>query len=203
MHGIHFHKGRQFQLLEIGVGPVLENTAVRDLCFVNLSWFEFHFTLQINVSCGQDPHVEIGVNATHRQLQFRMVRNDLVRRLSLLDQRTDDPVFLVKILSGHADTGAGLLKAFPIFAVSKPGIYCKHEKTREYWKGVLIFIVIGIAHILDQNIIIGLEAVLTLRACSIIFYISTEGTHVLTNMNALGVPFPKIIKDILDRLNDE
>lgn len=81
--------------------------------------------------------------------------------------------------------------------------YCKHEKTKEYWKGVLIFIVIGIAHILDQNIIIGLEAVLTLRACSIIFYISTEGTHVLTNMNALGVPFPKIIKDILDRLNDE
>lgn len=122
MHGIHFHKGRQFQLLEIGVGPVLENTAVRDLCFVNLSWFEFHFTLQINVSCGQDPHVEISVNATHRQLQFRMVRNDLVRRLSLLDQRTDDPVFLVKFLSGHADTGAGLLKAFPIFAVSKPGI---------------------------------------------------------------------------------
>lgn len=41
---------------------------------------------------------------------------------SLLDQRTDDPVFLVKFLSGHADTGAGLLKAFPIFAVSKPGI---------------------------------------------------------------------------------
>ena len=104
MHGIHFHKGRQFQLLEIGVGPVLENTAVRDLCFVNLSWFEFHFTLQINVSCGQDSHVEIGVNATHRQLQFRMVRNDLVRRLSLPDQRTDDPVFLVKFLSGHADT---------------------------------------------------------------------------------------------------
>ena len=122
MHGIHFHKGRQSQLLEIGIGPVLENTAVRDLCFVNLSWFEFHFTLQVNVSGGQDPHVEIGVKAAHRQLQFRMVRNDLVRRLSLFDQRTDDPVFLVKFLSGHADTGAGLLKAFTVFAVSKSGI---------------------------------------------------------------------------------
>ena len=122
MHGIHFHKGRQSQLLEIGIGSVLENTAVRDLCFVYHAWLELHFTFQVNVSCGQDPHVEIGVNATHRQLQFRMVRNDLVRRLSLLDQRTDDPVFLAKFLSGHADTGAGLLKAFPIFAVSKPGI---------------------------------------------------------------------------------
>lgn len=28
----------------------------------------------------------------------------------------------VKSLSGHADTGAGLLKALPVFAVSKPGI---------------------------------------------------------------------------------
>lgn len=40
MHGIHFHKGRQSQLLEIGVSPALENTAVRDLCFVYLAWFE-------------------------------------------------------------------------------------------------------------------------------------------------------------------
>ena len=78
MHGIHFHKGRQSQLLEIGVSPALENTAVRDLCFVYLAWFELHFTLQVNVSCGQDSHVEIGVNAADRQLQFRMVCNDLV-----------------------------------------------------------------------------------------------------------------------------
>lgn len=122
MHGIHFHKGRQSQLLEIGVSPALENTAVRDLCFVYLAWFELHFTLQVNVSCGQDSHVEIGVNAADRQLQFRMVCNDLVRRLSLLDQRTDDPVFPVKFMLGHTDTGTGLFKAFPIFAVSKSGI---------------------------------------------------------------------------------
>lgn len=122
MYGIHFHKREQSQLLEIGIGPVLENTTVRDLSFVYLSWFEFHFTFQVNVSCCQDPHVEIGVNAAHRQFQLRMVCNDLVRRLPLLDQRTDDPVFLVEFTSGHADTGTGLFKAFPIFAVSKPGI---------------------------------------------------------------------------------
>lgn len=122
MHGIHFHKGRQPQLLEIGIGPVLENTAVRDLCFVYFPWFEFHFTFQINVSCGQDSHVEISVNAAHRQFQFRMVRNDLVRGLFLLNQRTDDPVFLVKFTFGHTDARTGLFKAFPIFAVSKSGI---------------------------------------------------------------------------------
>ena len=128
MHGIHFHKGRQSQLLEIGIGPPLKNTPVRDLCFVHLAWFELHFTFQVNVSCGQDPHVEIGVNAAHRQFQFRMVCNDLVRRLPLLNQRTDDPVFLVKFTSGHTDARTGLFKAFPIFAVSKSGIVSVFER---------------------------------------------------------------------------
>ena len=40
----------------------------------------------------------------------------------LRDQRTDDPVFLVKFLSGHADTRPGFLKTFAVFAVCKPGI---------------------------------------------------------------------------------
>ena len=51
-----------------------------------------------------------------------MVRNDLVRRLPLIDQRSDNPVFLMQLLSGHVDTGTGLLQAFPVFAVSKSGI---------------------------------------------------------------------------------
>ena len=110
MHGIHFHKGRQSQLLEIGVSPALENTAVRDLCFVYLAWFELHFTLPGQCFLRSGSHVEIGVNAADRQLQFRMVCNDLVRRLSLLDQRTDDPVFPVKFMLGHTDTGTGLLR---------------------------------------------------------------------------------------------
>ena len=62
-----------------------------------------------------------GIDMTHNQV-VRMVCNDLVRRLSLLDQRTDDPVFLVKFTSGHTDTRTGLFKAFAIFAVSKSGI---------------------------------------------------------------------------------
>lgn len=85
-------------------------------------WFEFYFTFQVNISCAQDPHVEVSVNAAHRQFRLRMVRNDLVRRLSLLDQRTDDPVFLMKFTSGHADTRVGFLKTFPVFTVNKPGI---------------------------------------------------------------------------------
>lgn len=51
-----------------------------------------------------------------------MVRNNLMRRLSLLNQRTDDSVFLLKLTFGHADTRAGFSKAFPVFAVSKSGI---------------------------------------------------------------------------------
>ena len=51
-----------------------------------------------------------------------MVCNNLVERLSLLDQRRDDPVFLMEFTSGHVDTRTGFLKAFPVFTVSKPGI---------------------------------------------------------------------------------
>ena len=51
-----------------------------------------------------------------------MVRNDLVRRLSLFNQRADNPIFLVKFTLRHVDARTGILKAFPIFAVSKPGI---------------------------------------------------------------------------------
>ncbi len=51
-----------------------------------------------------------------------MVRNDLVRRLPLFDQRTDNLIFLVKLMLRHIDARTGLLKTFPIFAVSKPGI---------------------------------------------------------------------------------
>ena len=36
MHGIHFHKGRQSQLLEIGIGSVLENTAVSKTSIVSV-----------------------------------------------------------------------------------------------------------------------------------------------------------------------
>lgn len=39
----------------------LKNTAVRDLRFVYLSWFELYFTFQINVSWCEDAHVEVGM----------------------------------------------------------------------------------------------------------------------------------------------
>jgi len=51
-----------------------------------------------------------------------MVCDDLVRRLALIDQRSDDLIFFVEFLPGHSDAGSGILETFPIFPVSEPGI---------------------------------------------------------------------------------
>lgn len=89
------------QPLEIGIGSVLEHIAIRDLCLVHLPWFEFHFTLQINVSCCENSYIEVGVNAAHRQLQFRMVCNDLIR--SLIESVTVFPLKVgTSLVAGRA-----------------------------------------------------------------------------------------------------
>ena len=51
-----------------------------------------------------------------------MVCNDLVRGLSLVDQRRDNFIFFVKFLSGHTDTGSGIFQTLSVFSVSKPGV---------------------------------------------------------------------------------
>jgi toxin secretion/phage lysis holin len=64
---------------------------------------------------------------------------------------------------------------------------------------VLIFTLIGIAHILDANVI-GDGSVL--RTAVIFFYISNEGVSLLENASHLGLPIPEKMKDILEQLHD-
>lgn len=64
---------------------------------------------------------------------------------------------------------------------------------------VLIFLLIGIAHILDVNVI-GSGGVL--RTAVIFFYISNEGVSLLENAAHLGLPVPEKIKVVLEQLHD-
>ena len=64
---------------------------------------------------------------------------------------------------------------------------------------MLIFTLIGIAHILDANVI-GDGSVL--RTAVIFFYISNEGVSLLENASHLGLPIPEKMKDILEQLHD-
>ena len=64
---------------------------------------------------------------------------------------------------------------------------------------VLIFLLVGIANILDVQVI-GTGSVL--RTAVIFFYISNEGVSLLENAARLGLPVPDAIKVVLEQLHD-
>ena len=64
---------------------------------------------------------------------------------------------------------------------------------------VLIFLLVGIANVLDVQVI-GTGSVL--RTAVIFFYISNEGVSLLENAAHLGLPVPEKIKTVLDQLHD-
>lgn len=64
---------------------------------------------------------------------------------------------------------------------------------------VLIFLMVGIANILDANVI-GTGSVL--RTAVIFFYISNEGVSLMENAAHLGLPVPEKIKVVLEQLHN-
>ena len=64
---------------------------------------------------------------------------------------------------------------------------------------VLIFLLVGIGHIVDAQVI-GSGGVL--RTAVIFFYLSNEGVSLLENAAHLGLPVPDAIKTVLEQLHD-
>ena len=103
----------------------------------------------------------------------------------------------------------GLLYALLAFVVIDyiTGIMCAiadHSLSSEVgFKGIcrkiLIFLLVGIAHILDVHVI-GSGGVL--RTAIIFFYISNEGVSLLENSAHHGLPVPEKIKVVLEQLHD-
>lgn len=103
----------------------------------------------------------------------------------------------------------GLLYALIAFVVIDyiTGVMCaindKKLSSAVGFKGicrkVLIFLLVGIAQILDVNVI-GTGSVL--RTAIIFFYISNEGVSLLENAVHLGLPIPEKIKDVLEQLHE-
>lgn len=65
---------------------------------------------------------------------------------------------------------------------------------------VLIFTLVGIANILDVQVI---KSGSVLRTAVVFFYLSNEGISLLENAGHLGLPYPKKLKDVLEQLNDK
>ena len=103
----------------------------------------------------------------------------------------------------------GLLLALVAFAAADylTGVMCaisdRNLSSNVGFKGicrkVLIFLLVGIANILDVHVI-GTGSVL--RTAVIFFYISNEGVSLLENAAHLGLPVPGKIKAVLEQLHD-
>ena len=103
----------------------------------------------------------------------------------------------------------GLLIALVVFVAADyiTGVMCavadKKLSSEVGFKGicrkVLIFILVGIANILDVQVI-GTGSVL--RTAVIFFYLSNEGVSLLENAGHLGLPIPEKLKDVLAQLHD-
>ena len=103
----------------------------------------------------------------------------------------------------------GLLYALLAFVVVDyiTGVMCavgdKKLSSEVGFKGicrkVLIFLLVGVANILDVQVI-GSGSVL--RTAVIFFYISNEGVSLLENAGHLGLPIPEKMKAVLEQLHD-
>ena len=103
----------------------------------------------------------------------------------------------------------GLLYALLAFVVIDyiTGVMCaiadKNLSSEVGFRGicrkVLIFLLVGIANVLDVQVI-GTGSVL--RTAVIFFYISNEGVSLLENAAHLGLPVPEKIKIVLEQLHD-
>ena len=103
----------------------------------------------------------------------------------------------------------GLLFALVVFAVADyiTGVMCaisdKKLSSQVGFKGicrkVIIFMLVGIAHLIDVNVIATGSI---LRTAVIFFYLSNEGVSLLENAGHLGLPIPEKLKVVLEQLHD-
>ena len=120
MNRIHLYIACKGKGTEVTIRSVSKDCPVRDLCFMALSWLEMDLPLQIYVPCRKEALIKIGIHRTDRHIQFRVVCQDMIRRLSLFDQWRNDLILFVKFPLGHVDPGSGIPEFFTIFPVSKP-----------------------------------------------------------------------------------
>jgi len=66
-------------------------------------------------------------------------------------------------------------------------------------KKVLIYVLVGAAHLVDLHLLGGSGA---LRSAVICFYLSNEGISMIENAARLGLPIPEKLREVLTQLNE-
>ena len=83
--------------------------------------------------------------------------------------------------------------------------YVRHElSSKEGFNGILrkifMFSLVGIAHVIDKNLLGDTEA---LKTAVCLFYVGNEGVSMLENAVHLGLPVPEALKDKLAKLTEK
>ena len=71
---------------------------------------------------------------------------------------------------------------------------------RGIFKKVMIFVLVGIGHIIDARIIGDGSSV---KTAIIFFYLSNEGISIVENACVIGLPVPQKLRDVLTQLRGE
>lgn len=114
---------------------------------------------------------------------------------------------LFNMIYGEID---GLLTALMCFVILDyiTGVICAivdHRLSSQIgFKGickkVLIFIMVGIGHLLDAYVL-GSDGSM-IRTAVIVFYLANEGLSIVENAGHVGLPIPKKLKLVLEQLHD-
>ena len=105
-----------------------------------------------------------------------------------------DNLFIALLVFAAVDYATGVLAA----------IIKKKLNSQIGFKGiakkVFMFLIVGIANIVDVRLIQTGSGV---RTATILFYIANEGVSLLENPARCGLPIPKRLKDILTQLHEK
>jgi len=67
-------------------------------------------------------------------------------------------------------------------------------------KKIMIFALVALGNVIDQYVI---KSGSSLRTMMIMFYLTNEGISIIENAGSMGVPFPKKLKDAIEKLQEK
>lgn len=81
---------------------------------------------------------------------------------------------------------------------------CSKIGAKGIFKKVLIFVLVGVGHVLDSNVlgVAGNPNASILRTAVIFFYLSNEGISILENAAHIGLPIPEKLRTVLKQFHN-
>ena len=88
-----------------------------------------------------------------------------------------------------------------VLAAAQQGKLASSQGFKGILRKIMIFLVVGMGHLLDQSLLGGSGE--PLRSAMIFFYLSNEGLSIIENLGQLGVPIPRRLRRLVAELGDE